>query len=229
MVRIRGRRFNEKICQQFADALTKTTMFRWTSINTKNRPCCGHWALDNVRIVSLETQGDMVVDDLFNKGENNTAWTYSSSNANPSSCKIGLDKKMLEFHGDCSQQAEQEPTFIKNNRPLNGAAGVVVEAELKKDWKCSNHVIAISNQNQVTFKNDVAQNSMVKMGWDCGNKYIQTPSGIISTPCSELRKYKTLIRIEDGFIEFQDDICAPLKMKIPNSMSDGLFHVFLGK
>ena len=47
---------------------------------------------------------------------------------------------------------------------------------------------------------------MVKMGWDCNRKYIQTPTGMIQTACGEEGVYKILIREEDGFIHFEDSV-----------------------
>tara|TARA_B100000780_G_scaffold51584_1_gene31879 strand:+ start:230 stop:1423 length:1194 start_codon:yes stop_codon:yes gene_type:complete len=185
--------------QVFSEALTHATLFRWTSITQNNRPCCGHWALDNVRIVSLETQGDNVVDDIF-KMKNETAWEYPVGKPSDQ-CSISLDKRMLEFKGQCKHMS---PT-IRSKRPLNGAAGVVIESEIKKDWKCANHVLAVSNQPEVIFKKG-AQKLMVKMGWDCNRKYIQTPTGMIQTACGEEGVYKILIREEDGFIHFEDSV-----------------------
>ena len=207
--------------QQFSEALTHRTMFRWTSISKKNRPCCGHWAIDDVRIVSLETEGDLVVDDIF-KSINTTAWTYPEADSG-STCHVGLENRMLEFTGQCQTDSKT----LKSNRPLNGAAGVVIETELKKDWKCANHVLAISTLHTVELAPG-PQEHVVKMGWDCNKKYIQTPTGLVQTDCEEQRTYKTLIRVEDGFVHFEDDACAPLKMKIPESISESLFHVFVG-
>ena len=210
--------------QSFSNALTHTTLFRWTSINEDNRPCCGHWALDDVRIVSLETQGDLVVDEVF-KIQNETAWEYplNPASSNTENCRYTLNKRMLEFHGQCKMNA---PT-IKSKRPLNGNAGVVIETELKKDWKCANHVIAISNQPTVLLQPG-PQNFVVKIGWNCNRKYIQTPTSIVQTSCENDGVYKTLIRIENNMITFEDNSCESLKINVPSTMSDGLFHVFMG-
>jgi hypothetical protein len=40
-----------------------------------NRPCCGHWALDNVRVTSLEIKGEPLFGDTC-EAENNAIWEY---------------------------------------------------------------------------------------------------------------------------------------------------------
>jgi hypothetical protein len=217
-----------------ADALTRSTMFRWIQINRKARPCCGHWALDDVQIKSLESEGDVVVDDTFHDGEDTKAWSFPVLGANDK-CTFTLGKRMLEFKGRCTDEAEDgspgptdgAPT-LRNNRPLNGEAGVVIETELKKDWRCPNHVVAISTQQALNLRSGPQPNT-VKFGWNCDLKYIQTPTGIHKIECGGDGTLKTLIRIEDGKATFDDNQdCERITVDVPKSVGGTLFHAFVG-
>ena len=85
--------------------------------------------------IQLNTWEDVFdyLDDIF-KMKNETAWEYPVGKPSDQ-CSISLEKRMLEFKGQCKHMS---PT-IRSKRPLNGAAGVVIESEIKKDWKCANH------------------------------------------------------------------------------------------
>ena len=201
------------------DLLTDTTMIRWIQPQN-NKACCGHWALDNVAIWTLEEPGEIVIDDSFGNS-NASAWVYPT-NERDSKCQYGLSNNVW-FSGDCSGQ-----TPMHSKRLLTAKQGVTITADVDKDGPCANHFFAISPQKGMRWVAGKQQNNVVKIGWNCDEKYIMTGKTTKKISCGALKKYEVTVKITKGEISFNDNVCEDLTMAVPTEATIGPFYVYMG-
>ena len=104
-----------------------------------NRPCCGHWALDTVRVTSLEIKGEPIFTEAFD-GANTAMWNYPSKSK---AYTYGFDDG-LYFSGDPNTKTTIRTKFTMPQ-------STIIKATIDKNDACNNHYIAISKSKDLKF------------------------------------------------------------------------------
>jgi hypothetical protein len=183
-----------------------------------NRPCCGHWALDNVRVTSLEIKGEPLFGDTC-EAENNAIWEYPKKSENPKDYHYGFEDG-LYFSGDPNYKTTMH---TKTSVPAN----TIIKATIDRNEACSNHFIAISKKPELKFYWGIPKDAIYFM-WNCKQKYVYAPDNRTSVDCAQLRKFKLIIRMEDGRVTFEDDKCAPIIMGTNSPLASSEYYLHVG-
>ena len=200
------------------DLLTDATMIRWIQPQN-NKACCGHWAIDNVALWTLEEPGEIIIDDSFGK-PNASAWVFPVNEKG--ACQYGMENNIW-FSGDCSGR-----TPMHSKRLLTAKQGVTITADVDKDAPCSNHFFAISPSKHLRWVAGKPQHNVIKIGWNCDEKYIMTGKTRKSMSCGAQKKFEVTIKITKGEISFVDNVCEGLTFPVPVEETNGPFYVFMG-
>ena len=180
-----------------------------------NRPCCGHWAIDTVRVTSLEIKGEPIFTEAFD-GANTAMWTYPSKSK---AYTYGFDDG-LWFTGDPNTKTTIR---TKTTMPQN----TMIKATIDKNDACSNHYIAITKQKDLKFFWGTPKNAIYFM-WNCNQKYIYAPDNRTSVDCKKNTKIKLSIRMEEGRVVFEDDKCGALIMPTNSDLTESQYYVYIG-
>lgn len=202
-----------------ADVLSDSTMVRFIQPQN-NKACCGHWALDNVVIWNLEEPGEILIDDVFRKA-NATAWQYPET-SKESKCQYGMENN-LWFKGDCSGRTPMRTKLL-----MSAKQGVTINAEVDKDAPCANHWIAIAPSKHLRWVAGKKQQNVIKIGWNCDQKYIMTPTKVKTQSCGANKNFEVTIKVTKGLVKFADNVCEDLEFDVPAQLTQGPFYVYVG-
>ena len=183
-----------------------------------NRPCCGHWALDDVRVTSLEIKGEPLFGDTC-EAQNTAIWEYPKTPKNPNDYHYGFEDG-LYFSGDPNYKTTMH---TKTSIPAN----TIIKATIDRNEACSNHFIAISKKPELKFYWGIPKDAIYFM-WNCKQKYVYAPDNRTSVDCAQLRKFKVIIRMEDGRVTFEDDKCAPIIMGTNSPLASSEYYLHVG-
>ncbi len=183
-----------------------------------HRPCCGHWAIDTVRVTSLEVKGEPIFTETF-ESKNTALFTYPDKSANKHAYTYGFEDGMY-FTGDANGK-----TTVRTTKPLQ--AGTVIKASFDKNEACSNQFIAISKRPELKFFWGTPKDAIYFM-WNCKQKYVYAPDNRTSVECPQLRKFNVIIRATEEGVVFEDDKCESIIMNTNSEIGQGAYYLHVG-
>jgi hypothetical protein len=216
--------------------------FRWIQPKD-NRPCCGHWALDNVQVRALPPYNSPVlVDDL--QYENERLWQMpmkdvSTKEGTPSgpAFDYGFSESGIWFSGELS--GTRRP--MRSKFPVPYPGGVTVSATIERRTQCANHFIALTPDPDFTWTwGQRPSDDALVFAFNCDDKYIYAPEqgtdpltgpATKHCPVSMGNKGTSYLRLEllDDTVSFRDSRCGELSMEgRPLGMPLKPLYVYIG-
>ena len=129
----------------------------------------------------------------------------------------------LWFKGDCSGRTPMRTKLL-----MSAKQGVTINAEVDKDAPCANHWIALAPSKHLRWVAGKKQQNVIKIGWNCDQKYIMTPTKVKTQSCGANKNFEVTIKVTKGLVKFADNVCEDLEFDVPAQLTQGPFYVYVG-
>ena len=213
--------------------LPKGIRLRWIqNPHKKHKKCCGHWALDNVEILTLPPFSESIMEDdmlTISKRLWNVPKDEEKNDQNMFPPKHGVGENGVWFSGTYQRHG---PMRSKITIPY---PDVLLTLTIDRPNRCSNHFIVFSSNPSFTWEwGQQKSDDAIVLAWNCDDKTIYSPS--ISTPpkgspnsrCATLGTLKLEIELTATSIKFTDDHCGTLEIGGRPLGVTGPLYMYLG-